>query len=208
MDNNLKELLETTSTIFIKANESFHFAKYFDTANNDSEKSIIKKPSVRFIQNSLWKNCIIELDKIFGISGVNNDFSFINIFTCIRKNQSTLFAEISDYNLLQKQWDELRKSRQPLIFQINTLRKKLYAHTDKGIENLLFKIDISYNEIEELLKETLSLIKEMYSLLFNTDYHYNPIFFRNVNIVETLSKQQQLTREERINQLLNKSPRP
>lgn len=208
MDNILKELIETSSTIFIKANESFLFAKYFDTANNESEQSVIKKPSVRFIQHSLWKNCIIELDKILGISGVNNNYSFINIFTYIRKNQSSLFTDISDYMILNQKWNQLNKSKQPLIVQINKLRKKLYAHTDTGKEKLLSEIDISYIEIEELLKDTLSLIKEIYSVLFNTDYHYKPIFFRNVKIVQTLAEQQQLLREERINQILNKNLQP
>ncbi|NML70050.1 hypothetical protein HHL23_09575 [Chryseobacterium sp. RP-3-3] len=208
MDNTLRELLETASAIFIKANESYLFAKYFDTANSDAEKSVIKRPSIRFIQHSLWKNCIIELDKIFGISGVKNDYSFINIFTYIRINQSALFTEMSDYTMLYQKWTELRKSKQPLIVQINNLRKKLYAHTDKGKEKLLSEIDISYIEIEELLKETLSLIKEIYVVLFDTDYDYKPIFYRNVEIVQTIAEKQKLTREERVNQILGKNPRP
>lgn len=208
MDNILKELLETSSTIFIKANESYLFARYFDTAHNESEQSVIKKPSVRFIQNSLWKNCIIELDKMFGVSGAKNHYSFISIFTYINKNRNTLFTDDSEYKILFQKWSDFRKDKELLICQINKLRKQLYAHTDPGKDQLLLEIDISYSEIEDILQSAFSLIKEIKMVVFDADFRYEPIFFRNVKIVQTIAEQKQLKREQRVNKILNENPRP
>jgi len=207
MENDLVGLLDNAFKIFVISNESFLFAKYFDTGIDDFQNEVIKKPSIRYIQHNMWRSCVIELAKLY-TNGKHNHFSFYKIITEIRKHNIENFVENSEYTSLLKNWNDIIKSNLPLINQIIKLRTKLYAHTDIDSKAMLKDIDFTYEMFEKLLATTLTLLIDLNDKILNRTLIYRPIYFNNVRIVEILAENTKMTRKERVAKALNKNHRP
>ncbi|MBD8082159.1 hypothetical protein [Chryseobacterium caseinilyticum] len=193
--NNLTTILDNISNIYTVANESYLFSKYFNSGKNDSEIRIIESPSIRFLKHSMWRICIIELDKVFKKSD-NHHFSFYEITNIVKQaNLKTYHTNLDNNSLFLKWVKDLSKAKST-VTEINKLRNKLYAHTDRNKTALIEEINLDYSKIEELLEICLLLIKEMNLILLDRAYLENRIYFRNPKIVESLANHSATTRKQ------------
>ncbi|RNA61486.1 hypothetical protein D1631_05840 [Chryseobacterium nematophagum] len=203
MDSVLNKMLENASYIYTMANESFKFSKYFHTSNNEDEQKIIMRPSIRFIQHTMWRTSIIELDKLFNHSN-DQHFSFYKILNAIEKDREVIFGENLDCNEILRNWRELLKTHKTQISQTKKLRNKIYAHTDTDRIDILKEIDLSYEHVEQLLSLSFILLKDINEKLFDRCFLDNTIFFRNPQIIEILAEYHSKKREQRISDILKK----
>ncbi|WP_312076490.1 hypothetical protein [Chryseobacterium sp.] len=204
MDNfkiNLTNILDNISNIYTVANESYLFSKYFNNGKNDSEIRIIESPSIRFLKHSMWRICIIELDKVFKKSD-NHHFSFYEITNIVKQGNFKIYNTNLNNDSLFLKWAKDLSKAKSTVAEINKLRNKVYAHTDRNKTALIEDINLDYSQIEELLEICLSMIKEMNLILLDRAYLENKIYFRNPRIVEALANFSATTRKQRIEKLL------
>ena len=74
-----------------------------------------------------------------------------------------------------------------------TLRDKIYAHRDPKKED--FKtIEITFQEIEILIKLSEEIIKEIYSVVFDTYAEITPVYFKRnkFNMIKVLVEEKKI----------------
>lgn len=155
--------------ILIQADESYLFAKYLTKPKTESERIYVNTNAhFRFIRDSMWKICLIELYKLY-----SSDYYSINkLNSRIRKK----FYNINiDVKVLDTISGEVKKNRQ-VIERLLKIRNKRLAHSDPGE----FTIDeLTIKEVESLIDSTKAVIFSVYTTYLDSHPIFESIVFKS-----------------------------
>lgn len=196
MTRDLKSDIWTIWKILLTCKENYLFSKYLHKPDTDEElKYLSNSRHFKFFRHSLWRLCIIELHKLLSKS----DKDFYNLWTFIKNLETNHYAGHNVPEDTIREWRTLLLSRKVTTKKIMLLRNKVYAHTDRENESL--NIDITFEEVYELIILAEKVIRGIYINSFESDIlTETPIFERGrFDIIKILAKE----KEDRINAIRN-----
>lgn len=171
----LKKNIRSIWEILTISKECFEYAFYFHKPETDDESEYLNKSrDFKFIRHILWRMTIIELSKLFRNSKNSDRHNLNHFINQLKRNQ--YFGDIGVLEEKIQNWEKVLQDNQKLITNILTLRDNVYAHTDpKKVDFKL--INISFQEIEILINLSEEIIKEIYSVAFDSDVRFRAIYF-------------------------------
>lgn len=171
----LKKNIRSIWEILTISKECFEYAFYFHKPETDDESEYLNKSrDFKFIRHILWRMTIIELSKLFRNSKNSDRHNLNHFINQLKRNQ--YFGDIGVLEEKIQNWEKVLQDNQKLITNILTLRDNVYAHTD--LKKVDFKlINISFQEIEILINLSEEIIKEIYSVAFDSDVRFRAIYF-------------------------------
>lgn len=129
---------------------------------NEEKEAAINNSIVKRIINAFWQLGIIEIAKLFQKSK-NQHYNLLNYL-------EELIANYNAYDWIKdlpkeklENWLALLNSAKmaAIIKKVSTQRDNYFAHTDKNPETKFENIQLTFTEINELLKLTESIIYEL-----------------------------------------------
>lgn len=129
----LKQLnkdIQATWRLVVVTQEMLKPAAYFHSPPTQVERSFIKtKFQFSLISYTLWRAVIVELAKIFGQSSMQK-FNILKILNKMAPNgyYAKLCLPVEEWN----KWSDRFADAENHINEVNRLRDKFYAHTDKA----------------------------------------------------------------------------
>lgn len=185
----LKENILSIWEILTVSKESFEYAFYFHKPETEDESEYLNKsPDFKFIRQILWRMTIIELSKLFSSSKNRDKFNLKHFINKLKKDE--YFGDIGIVENRIENWEKILEENNVLIESILTLRDKIYAHRDPKKED--FKtIEITFQEIEILIKLSEEIIKEIYSVVFDSYAEITPVYFKRnrFNMIKVLAEE-------------------
>jgi hypothetical protein len=192
MTSKQKELHEQIWHIWqieITAKDCFQYSYYLHKPSTEVEFEYLKNhPDFTFIRHILWRMTIIELSKLFSSSPTRDKFNINHLINKLKKDGH--FGELGISHLKIEEWELTLRNNQKQIDTIITLRDKIYAHTDRKKEEFKL-IQLSFEEIEVLLKTVSDIIREINIVVFEKDPDMSNLTFdkENFNIIKTLANE-------------------
>lgn len=185
----LKENISIIWEILTISKDCFEYAFYFHKPETQEEANYLNNSSdFRFIRHTLWRMTIIELSKLFSKSKNRDKFNLKHFINKLKKDE--YFGDIGILNNRIENWEKILEENNILIENILTLRDKIYAHRDQKKED--FKtIEITFQEIEILIKLSEEIIKEIYSVVFDSYAEITPVYFKRnrFNMIKVLAEE-------------------
>ena len=162
----LKDIIWEIWKISLNAKRFLQYSFYLHKPDTADELEYLKTSrDFKFISRALWRNAVIELSKLFNSSKNRDKFNIFHFISKLEKNGHYRDFKIDQAKIdnWYAQIDENKKT----IDLINGLRDKVYAHTDgpsdkNGLDTPTFE------QTEKLIVIIESVIKEIYSSIFNT----------------------------------------
>tara|TARA_B100000949_G_scaffold235567_1_gene259794 strand:+ start:103 stop:729 length:627 start_codon:yes stop_codon:yes gene_type:complete len=162
----LKDIIWEIWKISLNAKRFLQYSFYLHKPDTADELEYLKTSrDFKFIARALWRNAVIELSKLFNSSKNRDKFNIFHFISKLEKNGHYRDFKIDQAKIdnWYAQIDENKKT----IDLINGLRDKVYAHTDgpsdkNGLDTPTFE------QTEKLIVIIESVIKEIYSSIFNT----------------------------------------
>jgi hypothetical protein len=154
----LQDQLWRITEIYLNAKENFNYCYYLHRPDTKEEAEYIAiDRSLLFIRHSLWRLTIIELSKLYS-SKENDKFNLHKLVNRFSEEGfcSKLGIDFSDVLI----WESQIISKGVAIENVNTLRDKIYAHTDPNKDSYK-TIDLFFHDIETLLEIAASIIKDI-----------------------------------------------
>lgn len=152
--------IENIWHIYHFSRECYNIAKYFVNPSTQEEKEIFRNDnSISFVQHIFFRTAIIELNKLTKDS-TNDDYNIHKYLRNLRcsKNENLPKEQITS-------WEDRLKELEDSIKYVDELRTKLFAHSDKGKNKSLDKINsANHFEIEGLYILIDEIIKKIYEL--------------------------------------------
>lgn len=186
MDEQLKEDIWSIWKILLDCQENLAFSKYFYKPDTDDERNFISSSKeLKYIRFSLWKLGIIEIHKILSHSK-NDTYSLWNLMKNLENEKYVNHGISKD---VISTWQTNLKATKKTLAKISLLRNKNYAHTDSG--NKPKESDITFEEVEVVLKIIESVIRDVYSHAFESGIINETLIFQkdNFDIVKVLAKE-------------------
>ncbi len=189
----LQKHIKIVWDIFLYAKESYHYAFYLSKPDGQSEIEFLSKSSdARFISHIMWRTSVIELSKLF--SGGNNDkFNLTKIINKLKRDGVWKDAGITKEKL--DYWENEIEKNKEVIESVKTLRNKVYSHTDL-IKPDSSEVKLEFCDLKTLLDITENIIRQIYSLAFNTYADMDVSVFNKGRIssaIKTLSNKRRET---------------
>lgn len=186
MDEQLKEDIWSIWKILLDCQENLAFSRYLYKPETDDEREYMSfSKELQYIRFSLWKLGIIEIHKI--LSGSKNDvYSLWNLMKSLENGKYSAHG-ISKNVILS--WKSSLKSAEITLSKISLLRNKRYAHTDRKVE--IKEKDITFEEVEAILKFIESVIKDVYSHAFKSGIVNETLVFQKdkFDVIKILAKE-------------------
>lgn len=169
----LKVQLDKFAHLFMIAKESYLYAEYFHNPETKDEIELLQNDiyyyHFRFINHILFKNLVIELAKIFSRKK-SDKFRIAKFLNGFKKDGQ--FGDLGIGIELIQVWEIELESNNKVIETIIKFRDELYSHTDdKEIDYDVF--DINFIKIKELLDFAEKIIRNIFSILFQTHFISN-----------------------------------
>lgn len=185
----LKDNILRIWEILTISKECFGYAFYFHKPETEDESEYLhKSKDFIFIRHVLWRMTIIELSKLFSNSKNRDKYNLFHFINKLKRNQ--YFGDIGILNEKILHWEIILTDNQNLVDDILVLRDKVYAHTDPKNKHLKL-LDISFQEIEILIKLSEEIIIEIYSVAFDADVRFRPVYFNKerFNLIKILAEE-------------------
>lgn len=171
----LKEDILRIWKIEILAKECFQISYYFHNPNTSEEAEYLDKHrELGFIRHILWRMTIIELSKLYSNSSERDRYNLKHFISKLKKGG--YFGDMGISQASIEKWELALSVNQNQIKNILTLRDKIYAHTDPRRDDNN-TIDLSFQDIEVLIKLAEDIIKEIYIVVFDADADMSPLIF-------------------------------
>jgi len=186
MDEQLKEDIWSIWKILLDCQENLAFSKYFYKPDTDDERNFIhSSKELKYIRFSLWKLGIIEIHKILSHSK-NDVYSLWNLMNNLENGKYVHHGISKD---VVSTWQTNLKTTKKTLAKISLLRNKNYAHTDSGSKSK--ESDITFEEVEVVLKIIESVIRDVYSHAFKSGIVNETLIFQkdSFDIVKVLAKE-------------------
>ncbi|TDN80383.1 hypothetical protein DET49_13224 [Salegentibacter sp. 24] len=162
INNNIWEIWK----ISLNAKRFLKYSFYLHKPDTNEEFEYLKKSrDFKFIADALWRNCVIELSKLFYDSKKRDKFNIFHFIKKLEKDVHFRNFKISKTKIdfWYNQIEENRKT----IDLITELRDKVYAHTDGPIERIGLDTP-TFEQTEKLIDIIESVITEIYSSVFDS----------------------------------------
>jgi len=195
LENEISNIWE----IFINANECFHYSFYLHKPDTQDEFDYLNKSNdLQYIRHVMWRMTIIELSKLFSGSKTRDRYNIQHLIGKLKKDGNFGNIGISDETL--NKWETEIEKNKEIIDYILILRDKIYAHTDSDKTKYL-NIDLSFKQIEFLLKIVEVIIRDIHSSVFDAYADVETVVFdrKRFNIVKILAEAE----KNRIQRLLD-----
>lgn len=182
--------------IEIVAKECFQYSFYLHKPETKEEAEYLhNQRDFGFIRHILWRMTIIELSKLFSNSPKRDRFNVFHFISKLKK--AGHFGDMGISEVKIAKWEADLKLNQKHIDNILTLRDKIYAHTDPKKEDYK-AIDLSFQDVEILIKVVVDIIKEIYLVVFDAGtIMETPNFDRgNFKIIKVLAEERRKRMEE------------
>ena len=196
MERDLKSDIWAIWKILLNCKENFLYSKYLHKPDTKEEAEYLHNSMhFKFLRHSLWRLCIIELNKLLSKS----DKDFYNLWIFIKNLENNIYQGHNVPADTITEWRNIVSSKKNIIKKILLLRNKLYAHTDKDVDKLT--IDITFDEVNELIVIVEKVIRGIYIHSFDSDIlTETPLFERGrFDIIKILAKE----KSDRINAIRN-----
>lgn len=156
---------ELENILFIHFDAKYYFedVKYLNNPDTTQEKVIaINHFIIKRIRIAFWRLGIIEIAKLFQ----NSKSQHYNLITYIEEliehyDEYTWIQELPKSQLLTWLQKFNSKSIKTIRRKISVQRNKYYAHTDKNPDIKLENVQLSFADIDTLLKLTESIIFDL-----------------------------------------------
>ena len=177
----LREKIDQIVYILVVAKQCLLFSKDLRFSDDEKLDTFLKGSGhFTFIHTSLWKQCVVELAKLFSKSE-GQKFNVHRLMTQL--GSSGHFGCLGfDKGAIQA-WQNRITENQDKIEVILKLRDKVYAHTDPGFE--VHTLDVpTFKDIEQLIQIVEQVVQEVNRKVFNTTLilehlpHYDDRFVR------------------------------
>ena len=175
--------------ILLIAKECHSYSFYMHKPDTKEESDYLQHArDFHFIRHMLWRMTVIELSKLFRNSPHNDRFNLFFFISKLKKGGNFGKLGISDSKIAE--WENRINDNSQTISEILILRDKLYSHTAPNKEKHS-KSDVTFEHTEELIKIVESVIKEIYSSVFDSHASIGTINFdRNrFKIIEILAEE-------------------
>lgn len=173
----LKDKLKKINQIYLLAQDAYFYTEYFYNPKTDGELELIEnsiyKANLSMIRHLMFRTLIIEVSKLFSDSK-NDKFRLQSLIMSLSKSGHYRSLGVSKEHIIK--WNKLLYDNQMIIYSIITLRNKLYAHTDDPFKDYN-SIGVSFHDIKILLDITSSIIKVLYSDIYDIDLRLNSATF-------------------------------
>lgn len=192
----LKKSIWNIWKILTISKECFEYALYLYKPETEDEAEYLNKSrNFTFIRHILWRMTIIELSKLFSNSKNRDKYNLNDFINRLKRNQ--YFGDIGILEEKIENWEKILQDNEKLINDILILRDKVYAHTDSGRDHEL--IAISFQEIEILINLSEEIIIEIYSVAFDSDVRFRPIYFNKArfNLIKILVEEKKNRRSNK-----------
>lgn len=187
--------------ILQRASEYYHLSFYLHHGNNIEERKLAYyHPTIRYLAHTTFRDCVIELYKLFSKGTDNDIYSFCKIFNVLESTK-TFKDKVSNMDI--KRFKSIIDANAIIINDIYELRCNLYAHKGDPKKFDIDKVDVSFEAIDSLIKVALDILNELNLKLFNSEYNIQSIFTRNLDILESMIYYRNSTREKRSNDILS-----
>ncbi|MEJ7736121.1 MAG: hypothetical protein WKF97_01740 [Chitinophagaceae bacterium] len=196
MERDLKSDIWAIWKILINCKENFLYSKYLHKPDTKEEAEYLSHSRhFQFLQHSLWRLCVIEINKLLSKS----DKDFYNLWTFIKNLENNIYKGHHVPADAIIDWRNTLSSKKSLTKKILLLRNKLYAHTDRDVGKL--SVDITFEEVYDLIVIVEKVIRGIYIHSFDSDIlTETPIFERGrFDIIKVLAKE----KNDRINAIQN-----
>jgi hypothetical protein len=185
----LKIITDFYVDLYGKCNEFLRSCNYFENPNNSYSKNILDRwIFFRAVKYSFEFTLIIELCKLFQNKGETdpkttknytqkyNINKFVNIL--INSHKSLKYKDKLTKELIKKWSDRLNSEEtKNSIKYIETIRDKLFAHTDNLDGYFQHPVRINLSKIEYLLNVIKDILMDIYSFVYDSDLVINEVSF-------------------------------
>jgi hypothetical protein len=193
---NIRNDLERIFIIYINAKETFHYCNYLHNPDTHLELEYLSKDRhLKVIRHMLWRQSIVEISKLTSRSS-KDEFRILHFIDKLRKEKEVQERiNSSVFSGWIKSWHEHKNA----IKNINNLRNKIYAHTDREIEEYR-KVELYFEDVQRLFDCIGEIIKDVYQQVFNGDVDLRtPVFERgSFDLVRCLAE----SHNERVQMML------
>ena len=192
----LKQEIWRIWEIEVVAKECFQFAFYFHKPDTEEEiKYLHNHQELAFIRHVLWRMTVIELSKLFSNSSKRDRYNINHFISKLKKDGH--FGDMRIAKSSIEKWELAVSNNQTHINNILILRDKIYAHTDPKKDDYK-AIDLSFQDVEVLIKIVEDIIKEIYIVVFDSGTDMStPIFDRgSFDMIKILAAEKKKRIEE------------
>jgi len=182
--------------IEIVTKECFQFSFYFHKPDTEEEaKYLHNHHEFGSIRHILWRMTVIELSKLFSSSSKRDRYNLNHFISKLKKDGH--FGDMGISLSSIDKWELALRDNKNHIDNILTLRDKIYAHTDPNKDDYK-AIDLSFQDVEVLIKIVEDLIKEVYLVVFDAGTDMStPTFDRSrFDMIRILSSEKRKKLEE------------
>lgn len=166
LKSELKKDILSIWKIFHLAKQSFQYSNYLHSPDTEEEATEINRNHfLRFTSHIILRVLVIELCKLYNNDNNNQKFSIPKLLKKLKND-----GHYSKLNFNQEklgEWVSKLQSLERTVININVLRDKLYAHTDRQKPDLE-QYGFEFEELKVLLELTEDIIFNINSDLFDT----------------------------------------
>ncbi|WP_162055193.1 AbiU2 domain-containing protein [Pontibacter pamirensis] len=174
MKAELKSDISSIWKIFHLAKQSYQYSYYLHKPDSEEETTEINRNHfLNFTRHTILRVLIIELCKLYNKDSNNQKFSVPKLLKKLKRYGHYSKLKFDQAKLVQ--WDLKLQSYESTINNINVLRDKLYAHTDRQKPDLE-QYGFEFEELKVLLELTEDIIFQINSDLFDSHTDFRTEF--------------------------------
>lgn len=202
----LKSELNSTWEILQLALQCYEYSSYLYSPKSVSESEYIGKSMFfDFTRHIHWRTTIIELAKLLTDNKSTQKFNVFHLLNKLKKDGK--YGKLGLENNKIEKWESLLKDNKEVISEIETLRNRIYSHTDRNIEEYVNKSGLNFEKISEIIAVIGIIIKDIYSDLFDTQIEIEPVSFvgENFRIINVLVEENEERKRNIVSEYIEKA---
>jgi hypothetical protein len=177
--NELEIKLEKIFHVYMFAKEAYLYTEYFHNPDSTEESSLVHNSThssdISLISHLMFRALVVELSKLYRTNESENDkFQLEKFIKSL--NPSGHFRSIGVPTEYVLDWQDLIQKQRKTIDNLLYLRDKIYAHTTNPLKDYSH-IEISFQELKQLLNLAEKIIKSIYQKVFDTEVDTESISF-------------------------------
>ncbi len=200
----IKEEIWQIWQILLIAKECHSYSFYLHKPDTKEESDYLQHSrDFNFIRHMLWRMTVIELSKLFRNSPQNDRFNLFHFISKLKKGGHFGKLGISENKI--EEWESKMTDNTQTISEMLLLRDKLYSHTAPNKKKYIDG-NLTFEKIEELIKIVESVIREIYSSVFDSHASIGTISFdrKRFKIIEILAEEKNKRKRELLELLKKK----
>lgn len=201
MKEELEKEIDSISMILTTCIQSFDYCFYLHSPKKEIESKYIENSFFfRFTRHTFWRLTIIELAKLTSNSRYQH-FRIINLLQKLKKGGYYGKLGFNQQRIIE--WEEELSRNKDILKKIETLRNKVYSHTDPN-KNEYINSEITFNEIKRILNIIKGIIIEISKELLNTHFIIESLMNvgKNFKIVEKLTENEEARKKKLISDFI------